>query len=169
MKTLYRIHLVLGLVVSLPLLAWTTSGLWSALPSEHGGGTTYAAIEGARVRIGPADAIERARAFAGRPLPITALTLEQKDGRLEYQVIGGLDAESLVVDAESGEVRAAAPPSAKGMYFRHAHFWYFAGSWQVPLLVAFSGAAVLSTGAGLLLFAALVVRWRKAARTTAQP
>lgn len=122
MKALYRIHLVLGLIVSLPLLGWTTSGLWSALPTTAGGGTVYAAISTDRILISPAAAIERARAFAGKPLPITALTLEQKDGRVE--------------SADEAELRTATHVSAVLGGTSISTGWYSAGPKRARSLTA---------------------------------
>lgn len=148
---LVRLHLLLGLAVSLPLLLWSSSGFLYALPGQVQGGATYAAIDPARVRISPADALARASAFAGRPLPITALTLEQKNGRVAYEAIGGLGMDSVTVDAETGAGALTAPPSRRTQFFRQAHFFWFAGRAQVPLL---AGAALLSFASavtGLLL------------------
>jgi uncharacterized iron-regulated membrane protein len=89
--------------------------------------------------------------LAGRQLPTTALTLLMKDGRPQYQAIGGLGADSIYVDAETGEARASEPPSWKTRFFREAHYYFFAGSWQVTLLIAFSLLAALSALTGIYL------------------
>jgi hypothetical protein len=63
-----------------------------------------------------------ANGFAGKQLPITALTLLMRDGRPVYQAVGGLGAESLLIDAETGTVKYAPPPGVLTRYFRQAHF-----------------------------------------------
>jgi uncharacterized iron-regulated membrane protein len=99
----------------------------------------------------PAEAMSRANDFAGRQLPTTALTLLMRDGRPVYQAIGGLGAESLLIDAETGAVIESPPPGALTRYFRQAHFYYFAGSWQVPLMIGFAALACLSALSGIYL------------------
>jgi hypothetical protein len=108
-------------------------------------------IDVARVTVTPGEAILKANELAGRTLPTTALTLLMKDGRPQYQSIGGLGAESIYVDAATGEARMAEPPAWTTSFFRHAHFYYFAGGWQVTLLVFFSALATLSALTGIYL------------------
>ncbi len=153
---IYRAHIWLGLFVAVPVLAWASSGLLYAWPGavEGGAGET---IDAARVRVSAPEAMARASAFAGRELPTTALTLLMRDGRPVYQSIGGMGADSLFVDAETGEVTKAPPPGAKTRYFRQAHFYFFAGRAQVPLLIMFSALACLSALSGIYLNLAL---WR---------
>ena len=62
-----------------------------------------------------------------------------------------MGADSLLIDAENGTVIKTPPPAALTRYFRQAHFYFFAGSWQVPLLIAFSALAGLSALSGLYL------------------
>jgi uncharacterized iron-regulated membrane protein len=93
----------------------------------------------------------RANEFAGRRLPTTALTLLMRDGRPVYQAIGGMGADSLLIDAENGTVFKTPPPGALTRYFRQAHFYFFAGTWQVPLLILFAALATLSAVSGLYL------------------
>ena len=160
----YRLHGWLGLLVALPVLLWASSGLLYALPGAVEGGEVRP-VEAARVRVSPAEAIGRAEEFAGRRLPVTALTLLTREGRPVYQAVGGMGAESLLVDAETGAVVRTPPPGALTRYFRQAHFYFFAGSWQVPLLVALSAAACLSALSGIYLNVGL---WRaRAARRRA--
>jgi len=147
---IYRAHIWLGLIVALPVLAWATSGLLYAWPNAVEGGKVEA-IDAARVRVTPADALERAHAFAGRRLPLTALTLLVRDGRPVYQAVGGMGADSLLIDAETGAVLRTPPPGALTRYFRQAHFYFFAGRWQVPLLVMFSALASASALSGIYL------------------
>jgi len=146
----YRTHTWLGVIVAVPLLAWTSSGLLYAWPNAVEGGKIESIARGA-VRITPAEALQRADDFAGRKLPATALTLLMRDGRPVYQAIGGMGADSLLIDAETGQVMKTPPPGILTRYFRQAHFYFFAGSWQVPLLVTVSALACLSALSGTYL------------------
>lgn len=149
-RLIYQIHLWLGLFVSVPVLAWALSGFLYAIPNTIEGGTVEK-IDPARVKIAPADAMIRANELAGKQLPTTALTLLMKDGAPVYQSIGGLGADSIFIDAETGEARMSAPPSLKTRFFRQAHFYYFAGKWQVTLLIIFSLLAAVSALTGIYL------------------
>src|SRR5688572_17586600 len=108
----YQLHLILGIFVSIPLLAWPLSGFLYALPNTVEGGTVEN-IDAARVKISPAEAISEANELAGKTLPTTALTLLMKDGRPQYQSVGGLGADSIFIDAETGIASFSPPPSAK--------------------------------------------------------
>jgi uncharacterized iron-regulated membrane protein len=147
---IYRAHVWLGLAVAVPVLLWASSGFLYALPGAVEGGQVEA-IDAARVRVPPGDAMRRADEFAGRALPLTALTLLMRDGRPVYQAVGGMGADSLLVDAETGEVVKTPPPGLKTRYFSQAHFYFFAGPWQVPLLVGLSALACLSALSGIYL------------------
>ncbi len=149
-KFIYRLHLYLGIIVSLPVLAWCISGFLYALPNTVEGGAVEN-IHAERVRLTPGDAIIKANELAGRNLPTTALTLLMKDGRPQYQSIGGLGADSIFIDAETGAASFSKPPTWKTRFFREAHFYFFAGSWQVALLLVFSGLAALSAASGIYL------------------
>jgi uncharacterized iron-regulated membrane protein len=149
-KLIYRAHTWLGIVVAIPVLAWASSGLLYAWPSAVEGGKVEN-IQGSRVRVTPAEAMSRADEFAGRQLPTTALTLLMRDGRPVYQAVGGLGADSLLIDAGTGAVVQTPPPDALTRYFRQAHFYYFAGTWQVPLMIAFAALACLSALSGIYL------------------
>ena len=156
-------HLILGLLVSVPVLAWAVSGFMYALPDTVEGGTVEK-IDSARIHIAPAEAMTAANELSGRTLPTTALTLLMKDGRPVYQSIGGLGANSIFIDAESGKASFSKPPTWKTRFFREAHFYFFAGSWQVTLLLIFSGLAAFSALSGIYLN---VVYWsRKFRRRT---
>ena len=157
-RLIYRAHIWLALVVAIPVLAWTTSGLLYAWPNAVEGGKVES-IDATRIQVSPSDAFTRANEFAGRKLPTTALTLLMRDGRPIYQAIGGMGANSLLIDAETGAVIVTPPPNALTRYFRQAHFYFFAGSWQVPLLIAFSALAGLSAMSGLYL--SLTLRFGK--------
>jgi uncharacterized iron-regulated membrane protein len=162
----YRLHTWLGLIVAVPLLAWTSSGLLYAWPNAVEGGRIES-ITPSSVRIAPMDAIQRADQFAGRKLPITALTLLKRDGRPVYQAIGGMGADSLLVDAQTGEVVRTPPPGLLTRYFRQAHFYFFAGTMQVPLLVAVSALALIATLTGTYLNTILwATKLRKRAKRT---
>jgi uncharacterized iron-regulated membrane protein len=149
-KFIYQLHLLLGIVVSIPVLAWALSGFLYALPNMVEGGSVEK-IDAARVKVAPAEAMLKANDLAGKQLPTTALTLLMKDGRPQYQSIGGLGADSIFIDAETGEARMSAPPSLKTRFFREAHFYYFTGSWQVTFLLLFSGLTALSALTGIYL------------------
>ena len=149
-KFIYQTHLWLGLFVSIPVLAWALSGFLYALPNTVEGGTVEK-INAGRVKISPVEAMQKANELAGKQLPTTALTLLMKDGKPQYQSIGGLGADSIFIDAETGEARFSAPPNWKTRFFREAHFYYFAGSWQVTLLIIFSLLASLSALTGIYL------------------
>jgi uncharacterized iron-regulated membrane protein len=156
-KFIYQAHLLLGIAVSLPVLAWALSGFLYAMPNMVEGGTVET-IDAARVKVSPPEAMLKASDLAGKELPTTALTLLMKDGRPQYQSIGGLGADSIFIDAETGEARFSAPPTAKTRFFREAHFYFFAGSWQVTLLLIFSALAALSALTGIYLN---IVHWSR--------
>jgi uncharacterized iron-regulated membrane protein len=149
-KFIYQMHLWLGLIVSIPVLAWALSGFLYALPNTVEGGTIEK-IDASRVKIAPAEAMQKANELSGKTLPTTALTLLMKDGKPVYQSIGGLGADSIFIDAETGEAQMSAPPSIKTRFFREAHFYFFAGSWQTTLLIIFSLLASLSAITGIYL------------------
>jgi uncharacterized iron-regulated membrane protein len=157
----YRAHVWLAFIVAVPVLAWTSSGLLYAWPNAVEGGKIES-IDATRVHISPSDALVKANEFAGKQLPVTALTLLMRDGRPVYQAIGGMGGDSLLVDAENGLVIKTPPPGALTRYFRQAHFYFFAGSWQVPLLIVVSALAGLSAMTGLYL--SLTLRFGKLLR-----
>ena len=147
---IYKLHTWLGLIVAIPVLAWASSGLLYAWPNAVEGGRIEN-IDTTRIKILPSDAMARANEFAGRKLPTTALTLLMRDGRPVYQAIGGMGADSLLIDGENGTVLKTPPPGALTRYFRQAHFYFFAGTWQVPLLIGFAALASASALSGLYL------------------
>ena len=149
-KLIYQLHLWLGLLVSIPVLAWALSGFLYALPNTVEG-NKIDTIDQSRVKIAPLDAINKAHGLAGKTLPTTALTLLMRDGKPYYQAVGGMGMDSILVDAETGEVLITPEPKLVTRFFRQAHFYYFAGSWQVPLLVLFSLLACLSALTGIYL------------------
>ena len=147
---IYRAHIWLGLVVAVPVLAWATSGLLYAWPNAVEGGAVEV-VAAARVRVSAPEALRRADEFAGRSLPVTALTLLMRDGRPVYQAVGGMGADSLLIDAETGAVTQTPPLGARTRYFRQAHFYFFAGAWQVPLLIFATALAGLFALSGIYL------------------
>ena len=149
-RFVYQLHLILGILVSIPVLAWALSGFLYALPNTVEGGSVEK-IDAARINVTPSAAMANANELAGKALPTTALTLVMKDGRPQYQSIGGLGADSIFIDAETGSASFSQPPTLKTRFFREAHFYFFAGSWQVVLLLIFSGLAALSAVTGVYL------------------
>jgi uncharacterized iron-regulated membrane protein len=166
MKTfIYQAHLLLGVFVSIPVLAWALSGFLYALPNTVEGGAVEK-IDASRVQMSAPQAIGRANELAGKTLPTTALTLLMKDGRPQYQSVGGLGADSIFIDAETGVARMSEPPTAKTRFFREAHFYFFAGGWQVTLLLVFSALAALSALTGMYLN---IVYWSRKLRRRPVP
>jgi len=147
---IYRVHIWLGLIVAIPVLAWASSGLLYAWPNVVEGGKVES-IDTTRVHVLPSVALNRASEFAGKRLPTTALTLLMRDGHPVYQAIGGMGADSLLIDAETGAVTKMPQPGALTRYFRQAHFYFFAGSWQTALLIMLSALASVSALSGLYL------------------
>ncbi len=156
---IYRIHTWLGMIVAVPVLAWASSGLLYAWPNTIEGGKVEN-IQASRIVISPPDAMARANQFAGRQLPTTALTLLMRDGQPVYQAIGGMGADSLLIDAATGVVTPTPPPGVLTRYFRQAHFYFFAGSWQVTLLIILSALACASALSGIYLNLRLWLRKR---------
>jgi hypothetical protein len=154
-RYIYQAHLILGAAAAIPVLAWALSGFLYALPNMVEGGTVET-IDESRLAITPVAAIASASELAGRQLPITALTLLMKDGRPQYQAIGGLGADSIYIDAFNGNASFSQPPTLKTRFFREAHFYFFAGGWQVWLLLIFSAIAIMSAATGIYLN---IVHW----------
>lgn len=162
-RFIYQLHLWLGLLVSIPVLAWALSGFLYALPNTVEGGKVDT-IDQSRVKVAPNDAIQKAHEFAGKTLPTTALTLLMRNGKPYYQAVGGMGMDSILIDAETGEVLITPQPGLATRFFRQAHFYYFAGSWQIPLLIVFSLFACFSAITGIYLN---IVHWfgRKSNKT----
>src|SRR5437899_12886201 len=138
----YRAHVWLALIVAIPVLAWSSSGLLYAWPNAVEGGKIES-IDATRIHVSPSDALLKANEFAGKKLPTTALTLLMRDGRPVYQAVCGMAADSLLVDAETGTVIKTPPPGLLTRYFWHAHYYFFAGSLLTQLLIAFSALACI--------------------------
>src|SRR3989475_11142274 len=94
---IYKLHIWLGLIVAIPVLAWASSGLLYAWPSAVEGGKIER-IDATRVRVSPSEALTKAGEFVGRKWPTTARTLLMRDGRPLYQAIGGVGSASLLID-----------------------------------------------------------------------
>jgi len=150
-RLVYQAHLILGIFASIPILAWSLSGLLYVLPGGIEGSSVVEKVNASAVKISPYEAIQKANELAGRELPITALTLLMKDGVPYYQAIGGLGADSIFINAETGAAEFSKPPSLKTRFFREAHFYFFAGRWQRLLLIVFSTLACLLALTGIYL------------------
>src|SRR5438128_11724210 len=156
----YRAHVWLALIVAIPVLAWSSSGLLYAWPNAVEGGKIES-IDATRIHVSPSDALLKANEFAGKQLPTTALTLLMRDGRLVYQAVGGMGADSLLIDAGTGAVIKTPPSGSLTRYFRQAHFYFFAAGWQVPLLIVLSALACLSALSRIYLNLTLWLRRRR--------
>lgn len=75
-----------------------------------------------------------------------------------------MGADSLLVDAETGIVSNTPPPGALMRYFRQAHFYFFAGSWQSLLLIVLSALACVSAFSGIYLNFMLWLRIKRVSR-----
>src|SRR5438067_1922064 len=75
----YRAHVWLSLIVAIPVLAWTSSGLLYSWPNAVEGGKIEN-IDAISIQVSPSEALLKANAFAGKKLPTTALTLLMRDG-----------------------------------------------------------------------------------------
>lgn len=146
---LRRLHLWLGLAVSVPVLAWSISGFLLAIPPGVVEGEPYVVIDARRVSISPAEAVEAVDNHLGKRCEPTAITLEQRGKNARYSVFGKQG--SFRVDAQTGEVTKPPPPSPKTRWIRHAHFFNFAGSGKTALLLLFSLLTACSTLSGLWL------------------
>lgn len=165
-RFIYQLHLWLGLFVSIPVLAWALSGFLYALPNRVEGGKVDV-IDQSRVKIMPVEAIQKAHDFAGKTLPTTALTLLMRGGKPYYQAVGGMGMDSILVDAETGEVLITPEPNLATRFFRQAHFYYFAGAWQTWLLIIFSLLACLSAATGIYLNLAYWLRRKPKSKSIA--
>ena len=145
---IYQAHLWLGLIVSIPVLAWAFSGFLYALPDTVEG-SKYESIEESKIRIGADEAINKARAFAKTDLPVSALTLQKRNGVVEYQAISGVRA--ILINAETGKVVDSPAPSLSTRFFREAHFYFFAYPYNAVLTGFFSLLACLSVISGVYL------------------
>ena len=154
-KFIYRAHIWLGLIVAIPVLAWSFSGFLYSLP-DRVEGSKYEAIDQSRVKIDSNSAINKAREFAGTDLPVSALTLQKRNGIVEYQAISGV--QSIQINAETGTVMKTPPPGLSTRFFREAHFYFFVYPYNAVLTGLFSLLACLSVISGIYLN---VVYWKK--------
>ena len=134
--SLRKVHLWLGLVVALPVLAWSVSGFFLAVPPGAVQGEPYSVIEPQQVLLSPIGAMEAVEKHLGKPPELTSITLEQRGKRAVYSVFGKNGA--FRVDAESGEVSKPPPPSRATVWIRNAHFFNFAGAARTAVLLGFS-------------------------------
>ena len=144
-----KLHLWLGLLVGIPLLAWCVSGFFLAIPPGAVQGEPYSVIEPQRVVLTPAGAISAVEKHLGKPPELTAISLEQRGERAQYSVFGKNG--SYLVNAETGEVTKPPAPSKTTSWIRNAHFFNFAGGWKTSLLLLFSILAGCSVLSGLWL------------------
>jgi uncharacterized iron-regulated membrane protein len=144
-----RLHLGLGLIVSLPVLAWSLSGFLLAIPPGVVEGEPYRVIVPELAALTPAAVMEAVDNHLGKPAELTSMSLEQRGDRARYSVFGKNGA--FLVDAQTGLVSNPPPPSRKTKWVRQAHFFNFAGSWNTALLLFFSLVSALSTLSGLCL------------------
>ena len=138
---LARVHLVLGLLVAVPTFFWAASGLLYSLPGQIEG-SRYARIDPSQVRVPAAEALR----LAGKP--VSALTLQNRNGRNEWSAVAGTD--EVRVDAITGEVEKA-PADARTAFFRQAHFWWFLGGAQRLAIPIFALLCCASSLTGLWL------------------
>lgn len=160
--SLRQLHLILGLLVSLPVLGWSISGFFLALPPGAVSGEPYQAIEPARLSVSPAQALEIAQKQQGADSKITSLSLEQRGGKAVYSAFGS--GGGILIDASTGVVSKPPPTPPSTKLLRHAHFYNFAGSWKTAILLLFSLLSACSTLSGLWL---AVGWWRHKRRRAA--
>lgn len=151
---IYQAHILLGLVVSIPVLGWAFSGFLYSLPSTVKE-SRFEAIDQARVKIGSTEAMRKAQAFTNSGGPVSALTLQNRNGVVEYEAISGV--RSVLVNAETGETSEKAPPSLTTRFVRQAHFYFFAYPYNALLTGLFSALACISVLSGMYLN---VVYWK---------
>jgi hypothetical protein len=153
---LRKIHLILGLLVSLPVLGWSISGFFLALPPAKNSSEAYQAIEVSKVLLTSADALRIANDQLGPGANITSLSLEQRGGSSFYSVFGSGGA--LRIDATTGQVRQPVATPTSTNLLRHAHFYNFAGRWRTMILLLLSALSACSTLTGLMLFGGWLAR-----------
>ena len=155
---LRKLHLWLGLLVGIPVLAWSISGFFLAIPPGAVEGEPYVVIEPRRVVLTPAGAIWAVEKHLGKSPELTAISLEQRGENAAYSVFGKNGA--FLVNATTGEVSKPPAPSGKTNWVRNAHFFNFAGRHKTTLLLLFSFLSACSTLSGLW----LALGWLKSRR-----
>ena len=143
------LHLWLGLICALPMFAWTSSGFVGALPRSATSGVHYQAIELPRLRVEAQAAARAAQAVSDPPLKISSMTLEQRDGRLSWLVIGG--SRGVRVDGETGLAEKVERGGLLSRYFSEAHFLWKLGSLRMPVMVGATLAMLVLLLTGLVL------------------
>ena len=146
---LLRSHLFLGILVSLPVLAWSISGFFLALPPGAVTGEPYQAIEASQVVVSPAEALSLLAKHLKTDPQVTSLGLEQRGGHPRYSAFGQQGA--FKIDAVTGVISKPEGPSAKTRLVRHAHFFNFAGSGRTYLLLLCALLSSVSTLSGIVL------------------
>lgn len=116
------LHLWLGLICALPMFAWTSSGFVGALPRSTTSGVHYQALEMPRLRVEAQEAARAAQAVSDPPLKISSMSLEQRDGRLSWLVIGG---------SRGGARRRRDRSGRKGRARRFSQSLFFGSSFPV--------------------------------------
>lgn len=149
LKYLLRIHLVLGMLVTLPLLAWSASGFFLALPTGSVSGQAYRMIDFDSVKLTPAQAKTALESELGRPVTTSSLTIEQRGPAPRYSAF--VAGKTYWVDAKHGSISQPPPPSPMTQWVRDAHFFNFAGPFRNGFLIGFSLLAFLSSLSGMLL------------------
>jgi uncharacterized iron-regulated membrane protein len=79
-----------------------------------------------------------------------------------------MGADSILINAETGEVLQTPSPNFYTRFFRQAHFYYFAGAWQTWLMLLFSALACLSALTGIYLNIVYWIRRRNRIQMTAE-
>lgn len=148
-RRILNLHLFLGLLCALPLFLWASSGLLGALPRAATTGVAYQKLELERLKVGPEEAARKARELGSDR--VSSMTLQQADGKLSWQLVAG--GRAVRVDAETGETAWADPPGWTSRYFSQAHFLFFAGPLQQPLLIGFTVGLLALLATGLILAA----------------
>ncbi|MBX3167555.1 MAG: PepSY domain-containing protein [Candidatus Eremiobacteraeota bacterium] len=143
------LHLWLGLLCALPMFAWTSSGFLGALPRSTTSGVHYQALELPRLRVDAQAAARAANAVSDPPLKISSMTLEQRDGRLSWLVIGG--SRGVRVDGETGQAEKVERGGFLSGYFSEAHFLWKLGKLRMPVMVSATLGMLALLFTGLLL------------------
>lgn len=149
LNRLRLIHIYLGLAVSLPVLAWSVSGFFLALPPGAISGEPYNVVETHRIKVTAEEALEAVQKFSGQEPKATSIGLEQRGETIRYSIFG--KGGSFRVNAVTGVVSKPPPTPHKTKLIRHAHFFNFSGAWRTSLLLLFSSLTALSTLSGLVL------------------
>ena len=153
-KKIHIAHIWLGMFIAIPMFAWSFSGFIYTLPDKSQAGR-YEVIATDAIKIDAKKAIKSAEEFAGGDAKVSSMTLQKKNGVVEYVAIAGV--RSITVNAETGKA-ANTPESSWIMpFFRQAHFFFFAYPYNTLLTAFFSFLCCLSVASGVILN---VMYWR---------